>query len=189
MVLELKQQLRLTQQLVMTPQLQQAIKLLQLSRLELVNLVQKELEENPVLEEAAELEPGEASAEGSEGSDAPAEASSEVAAVAEESAAEASAAEASAATDEVAPGEEREPTDAEKVADVDWQSYLDAYPQTGMREARGNDDRPAFETTLTRRATLSEHLLWQLQMDSIPEEEETAAQFIIGNLDDRGYLR
>ena len=166
----------------MTPQLQQAIKLLQLSRLELVNLVQKELEENPVLEEAAEVEAeaasGEAPAEAPEAADASAEASSEAAAAAE-----------SAAADEVAPGEEREASDAEKIADVDWQSYLDAYPQTGMREARGNDERPSFEATLTRRATLSEHLLWQLQMDSIPEEEETAAQFIIGNLDERGYLR
>ncbi len=186
MMLELKQQLRLTQQLVMTPQLQQAIKLLQLSRLELVNLVQKELEENPVLEEAAEVDaaPGETPAEASETADARAEASSEETAAAEESAAE-----AAAAMDEVAPGEEREPSDAEKIADVDWQSYLDAYPQTGMREVRGNDERPSFEATLTRRATLSEHLMWQLQMDSIPEEEETAAQFIIGNLDERGYLR
>ncbi|MCK5193310.1 MAG: RNA polymerase sigma-54 factor, partial [Desulfobulbaceae bacterium] len=49
--LELKQQLKLTQQLVMTPQLQQAIKLLQLSRLELVDTVQQEIEENPLLEE------------------------------------------------------------------------------------------------------------------------------------------
>ena len=52
--MELRQQLKLTQQLVMTPQLQQAIKLLQLSRLELVDMVQQELEENPVLEESAE---------------------------------------------------------------------------------------------------------------------------------------
>ena len=181
MVLELKQQLRLSQQLVMTPQLQQAIKLLQLSRLELVNLVQKELEENPVLEEAAEVDaaPGESPTDAPEAADAPAEASSEAAAAAEES----------AAAEEVGPGEEREPSDAEKIADVDWQSYLEAYPQTSMREVRGNDERPAFETTLTRSVTLSEHLLWQLQMDAIPEEEETAAQFIVGNLDERGYLR
>ena len=59
MALELKQQLRLSQQLVMTPQLQQAIKLLQLSRIELVDLVQKELEENPVLEESLDGEEGE----------------------------------------------------------------------------------------------------------------------------------
>lgn len=52
MALDMKQSLRLTQQLVMTPQLQQAIKLLQLSRLELVEAVQVEMLENPVLEEA-----------------------------------------------------------------------------------------------------------------------------------------
>ncbi len=49
--MELKQQLRLSQQLVITPQLQQAIKLLQLSRLELLNTVKKEIETNPVLED------------------------------------------------------------------------------------------------------------------------------------------
>ena len=54
MAIGLRQQLRLTQQLVMTPQLQQAIKLLQMGRLELVNLVQQELEENPILEETLE---------------------------------------------------------------------------------------------------------------------------------------
>ncbi len=51
MALELRQQLKLSQQLIMTPQLQQAIKLLQLSRLELVETVQRELLENPFLEE------------------------------------------------------------------------------------------------------------------------------------------
>ena len=56
MALELKQQMKLTQQLVMTPQLQQAIKLLQLSRLELVGLLQRELEENPVLEEGLDAD-------------------------------------------------------------------------------------------------------------------------------------
>jgi len=51
MALELRQQLRLTQQLIMTPQLQMAIKLLQLSRLELLDTIRQELEENPTLEE------------------------------------------------------------------------------------------------------------------------------------------
>ena len=54
MALELRQQLKLTQQLIMTPQLQMAIKLLQLSRLELMDTVRKELEENPALEEVPE---------------------------------------------------------------------------------------------------------------------------------------
>ena len=53
MALELRQQLKLTQQLVMTPQLQQAIKLLQLSRVELLETVQQELLENPFLEESS----------------------------------------------------------------------------------------------------------------------------------------
>ena len=52
--MELKQQLKLSQQLIMTPQLQQAIKLLQMSRMELTELVQEELLENPILEEGME---------------------------------------------------------------------------------------------------------------------------------------
>ncbi len=59
MAIELRQQLRLTQQLIMTPQLQQAIKLLQLSRLELVDMIRQEMEENPALEEVQEAAPAE----------------------------------------------------------------------------------------------------------------------------------
>ncbi|MDO9585520.1 MAG: RNA polymerase sigma-54 factor, partial [Syntrophales bacterium] len=51
MAFELKQTLKLTQQLIMTPQLQQAIKLLQLSRLEMMDMINQEMEENPLLEE------------------------------------------------------------------------------------------------------------------------------------------
>ncbi|MDR1946026.1 MAG: RNA polymerase factor sigma-54 [Desulfovibrio sp.] len=57
MALELRQQLKLTQQLIMTPQLQQAIRLLQLSHLELLETVQHELQENPFLEESLEETP------------------------------------------------------------------------------------------------------------------------------------
>ena len=56
MALEIKQSVRLSQQLVVTPQLQQAIKLLQLSRIELADLIQNEMVENPCLEEASEVE-------------------------------------------------------------------------------------------------------------------------------------
>ncbi len=54
MALELRQQLKLSQQLIMTPQLQLAIKLLQLSRLELLETIHQELQENPALEETLE---------------------------------------------------------------------------------------------------------------------------------------
>src|SRR4029079_1045045 len=59
MALEIKQSLRLSQQLVMTPQLQQAIKLLQLNRMELQEVVTQEMMENPILEEVAETPEGE----------------------------------------------------------------------------------------------------------------------------------
>ena len=63
MAFEIKQSLKLGQSLVMTPQLQQAIKLLQLNRLEMQELINQELVENPVLEEVAELDAYEAEAE------------------------------------------------------------------------------------------------------------------------------
>ena len=185
MALELKQQLRLSQQLVMTPQLQQAIKLLQLSRMELVGLVQRELEENPVLEETVEGEAG-----GDEGPDTPDAPEAADAAGAGEAAEPGEQAEASveAAVAEGA-GEDAEPSQADKIADIDWQNYSEAYPQTGMREARDDEDRPGFEATLTRRPTLTEHLEWQLQLSPLGEEERRVAEYIVGNLDDRGYLQ
>jgi RNA polymerase sigma-54 factor len=172
MAIEIKQQLRLSQQLVMTPQLQQAIKLLQLSRLELADVVTQELQENPVLEVSEEADE--------------AELPREVEADSHE--AEAPTAQAEAAADEVA--EHREASDAEKIADIDWQSYAEAYPQTGFQgEMREDDERRSLEGTLTRRETLSEHLEWQLQLSDFSEPERAAAKVIIGNLDDDGYLR
>jgi RNA polymerase sigma-54 factor len=177
--------LKLTQQLVMTPQLQQAIKLLQLNRIELVGLVQKELQENPVLEEVLEGDEPDARA-GEAGAD-------ESEAGADESAAGldagASAAADAAPAEGVEAGAEREPTDAEKVADLEWQDYMNSNPQTGIREGVGPDDRPSFESTMSRRPTLADHLEWQLQLSTLPIEEQVAVNVIIGNLDDRGYLR
>jgi RNA polymerase sigma-54 factor len=176
MALELKQQLRLSQQLVMTPQLQQAIKLLQLNRLELVGLVQQELEENPVLEEFADSdEEGEVSAE-----EYDAAAESQPAAVEERPVDDVAAADAQKSTEEL--------TDAEKIADLEWQDYLNSNPQTSQVSG-GEDERPSIDATLTRRDTLTEHLEWQLQLTELPIEEEVAARFIIGNLDERGYLQ
>ncbi len=167
MALELKQQLKLTQQLVMTPQLQQAIKLLQLSRLELVTNIQQELEQNPVLEEDfADLEelPEELSSEQEIADEAPSERS----------------------TDLETP--EREVSDADKIADVEWLDYLDSNPQTGLSVIR-DDDRPSIDATTTRRPTLQEHLQWQMQLSSFSEDEKLAAAWILGNLDDDGYLQ
>jgi len=176
MALELKQQLRLSQQLVMTPQLQQAIKLLQLNRLELVGLVQQELEENPVLEEFVEVDDeGEAPVEEYD----PAQES-------QPSASENSPLDEVAAADAQKSSEEL--TDAEKIADWEWEDYLNSSPQSSQVSG-GVDERPSIDATLTRRDTLAEHLEWQLQLTELPIEEDVAARFIIGNLDDRGYLQ
>jgi RNA polymerase sigma-54 factor len=211
MAIELKLNLKMTQQLVMTPQLQQAIKLLQLNRLELVNLVQQELTENPVLEEVegdddptpaelADVTPGEETglqeAAASE-ADAPTATDEPASADSPEAPTDASDTEVAidlAAASEPAPAadapEEADVSDAEKIADVEWEDYMDANPQTGLAGGgREEDERRSLEATLTRRPTLAEHLDWQLQLSAFSEEEREAARWIIGNLDDDGYLR
>jgi RNA polymerase sigma-54 factor len=165
MAIELKQQLKLTQQLVMTPQLQQAIKLLQLSRLELVSTVQQELESNPVLEEAYDEELAEEGAR----EDAPAEATEVAAASERESAAEL--------------------PEADPVPDMDWATYGEGNSGAGPAVIRDDEERPGVDGVATRRPTLQEHLEWQLQLSSLPEAEHFAAGYILGNLDEDGYLR
>ena len=160
MALELRQQLRLTQQLIMTPQLQMAIKLLQLSRLELLDTIRQELEENPTLEEdVQEVAPEEQSAEQSE--DLPAD-----------------------------PPSTKEVTIEEKIRDdIDWNNYIDEYNSSGrVHFETERRDAPNFESFLTRKESLREHLLWQLLMTSPTEEEEKIGTLIAGNLDKDGYL-
>ncbi len=201
MAIELKLQLKMTLQLVMTPQLQQAIKLLQLNRMELVNLVQQELTENPVLEEVegeeeptpaelADVTPGEEIL----APDTPAEPAEVDAAVVKENAEIASDLAAAEGVNETPSDAEPLPdsdaSNAEKIADVEWENYMDSNPQTGLAGgARDEDERRSLEATLTRRPTLAEHLGWQLQLSSFSEGEREAARWIIGNLDDDGYLR
>ncbi len=174
MALELKQQLRLSQQLVMTPQLQQAIKLLQLSRLELANVMEQELVENPCLEETAEEETPNPANEPEEGAQTDAERPPEDENAAAETAPE--------PTQE----ESREPSSEEIVGDVDWESYMESRPQTSL--ARSEDDRPPLEENLAPRTSLADHLMWQLGFADMDPQECAVAVLIIGNLDESGYL-
>jgi RNA polymerase sigma-54 factor len=228
MAIELKQQLRISQQLVMTPQLQQAIKLLQLNQLELVNLVQQELQENPVLEEAdieeetqAEREDatpedlddssladqkdrpdqdGEPSSSDSdhdndrdndrENDDGPRELDLGPESTDDSDSMMDDSSNSSDAAGEGA-GEEVGPSDADKIADIEWEAYLESHPQTGLEGGvvNGDDDRPSLEATYTRRPSLSEHLEWQLQVTHLDAEEMEVARWILGNIDERGFLR
>jgi RNA polymerase sigma-54 factor len=171
MSMELKQHLRMTQQLVMTPQLQQAIKLLQLSRMELVDLIRTEVTENPLLEGADE--PDE---EPTQSGESPAE-------VAEHD----------------AKPEHKEPEKAEEVKgeeganEIDWDQYLDQYQLQGhtapSNRGLADEELPGYEATLTKKGDLVDHLTWQLRLSSFTPDEERVAMLIIGNLDDDGYFK
>jgi RNA polymerase sigma-54 factor len=180
MGMELKQHLRLsqTQQLVITPQLQQAIKLLQLSRMELQETVREELEQNPLLEDPEET------AEGDVDDKAPGEASLE------------------AATSETPLDvlEAKTPDHLDEVKgedgpnEIDWDAYLNSYqfnePSTPSNKNNiATDDLPSFEANLVEREDLSAHLEPQLGYLRLNEAERRIAALILGNLDDDGYLK
>ena len=164
----------MSQQLVMTPQLQQAIRLLQLSRLELIDEIRKELDANPVLADE-ETDPrfrnrAEGISDGNEGG--------------------------SVTTQPAAMSERLDATDLSKrtedrqVQDIDWDQFLEnrslQQPVAGSRT--GFDEFPSAEQNLTRRDGLVDHLRRQLEMSDFVENERRFAELILGNLDDNGYL-
>lgn len=171
MAMEMRQQLKLSQQLVMTPQLQQAIKLLQLSRMELVDLVREEMLENPVLEDDVETQR---------------EVSSEDLANAK---ADSGQSESPVSTD--TPAEKEVKADETSVNEIDWENYLDNYTMAPPMPAYrpDNDDLPSLEATLTRSESLFDHLEWQLNMSELSDEQKAIGQLILGNIDADGYIK
>lgn len=160
MAMELRQQLKLSQQLIMTPQLQMAIKLLQLSRIELLDSIQQELEQNPALEESPEISVDEIS---------PSVAESE----------------------NIEDIPTKEITVEEKIReDIDWSNYIDEYnsPGRSFLESEAKDS-PQFEAFIAQKESLSDHLLWQLMMTKPSKIEEQIGSFIIGSLNEEGYLK
>ncbi|HEY3234439.1 MAG TPA: RNA polymerase factor sigma-54 [Polyangiaceae bacterium] len=166
--MEIKQQLRLSQQLVMTPQLQQAIRLLQLSRMELVEEMRKELDNNPVLSD----EEPEGPRPVDDGSPTPNHHPS-----------------AEAVFDR---GERDDQSRINERAarEVDWEKFLEnrTMQQVPHSSRGGYEELPPIEQSLTKPRSLQDHLLWQLQMSDFTDVERRFAELIIGNLDDRGYL-
>lgn len=177
MALTMRQDLRMSPQIVMTPQLQQAIRLLQLSRPELVDLVRSELMENPLLEEAHEIgttaEEPVSSVELQDAIDAP---QPEPAVPEPERSAEVK-------VDEV-------PKEG-----ADWEAYAEAMeylPPSAAGATRTNnddDEGPSLEATLTRAETLAEHLMWQVRMSNFSEADEEIAEYIVRCLSPAGYLQ
>ena len=164
MALELKQSLKLSQQLVITPQLRQAIKLLQLSHLDLVDTVKQELMENPALEEI----PGTQSVETSDAERALTDRTKDV------------------------QSDETERNNGAQNTDEDWLRILESYksgpPRSSSSGGTNHEDLPPIEANLRSSKSLTDHLEWQLGLQHCTDDEREAAIRIINNLDEHGFL-
>lgn len=165
MALELRQQLKLAQKLVMTPQLRQAIKLLQLNRLELSDALQAEIEQNPALEEDI------SSKETTENPQA-----------------------LSATTEQTAePGREQDVTEKVAVTDnmneVNWEDYANNFDSNfSFAHETPPADAPSQFEFISEKPGLMAYLQWQLAHCDLDEKEMEIALFIIGNLNRYGFL-
>ena len=160
MALEQKLSLKLAQKLVMTPSLQQAIKLLQMTRMELETLLTQELVENPVLEESSEISEEETPREEQE------------------------------AAPEPPPTNGDQVLDhSESMENIDLDAYFgDYWEGSGASSMMEERDEPPIENSLTREPDLYDHLLWQLHMAELTPRQREIAELIIGNLNPDGFL-
>ena len=202
----------LSQRLVLTPQLRQRIEMLQMTTLELTELIQQQLLENPILEEVqtqdeiqelaekildhkASSDPSTSfdyEGEGAEGAAASTNGSGEtdsaLASYNEEAQEFSAPAEGPGEGTEEEFGSDLETRDSFEEIDFgrEFQDYLD--PGYKTQEFEYKEDAPTFEQFLTRPPSLSEHLEWQLHMSPISGEVCEAALCVIGNLDANGWL-
>lgn len=157
--------LRLGQHLTITPQLQQAIRLLQLSTVELQQEIQEALETNPLLEEATdESEPrAEAGADGEEANSAD-----------------------TADTSSEDPADlDMERGELEAAGDGEWE---DSYDSAVSGTSRNDGERPDIDARNSRPQTLRDHLLWQMQMTSFSDTDRRIAEALIDAINEDGYL-
>ena len=160
--------LKIAQRQVLTPGLMQMVSVLALNKLELKEMIDAEMVENPVLEEIDETVP---------------------------------------MLDEVAGRLERKerddrieleehgsaelaPAPKDPFNEIDFGSYFQEYLDPGYRTQPEyeDSDKPSFESFLSQPTTLSDHLAWQLGALTLDPGVQTAAEFVIGNLDEDGYL-
>ena len=157
--------LKLSQRQILTPGLVQMVTVLALNRLELKEMINAELVENPVLEELETSVP------------------------LLDQIAEREEARERHETAEVEPdAPANEPKDA--FDEIDFGSYFREYLDPGYRCLNEIEsvERPSFENFLSRPATLTDHLTWQLGSIHLTPAERAAAELIIGNLNEEGYL-
>ena len=182
MGMEMRQELRLSQQLVMTPQLQQAIKLLQLSRMELADMVHEEMLENPILEDDFETAAESTKDRELLGSDADANLLAE----------RIGNTETPLDQPQIENANQTEvKADQSAVGEIDWENYLDNYTMgPPMPAYRGDsEEMPSLEATLTRPPSLHDHLAWQLKLSNLTDREKEVGLIIVGNIDADGYFK
>jgi RNA polymerase sigma-54 factor len=160
-LLQPKLSLKVAQRQILTPGLMQMVSVLALNKLELKELINTEIVENPVLEELEESVP---------------------------------------LIDEVAHKEaERDRTMEEVAADrekkdpfdeIDFGSYFQEYLDPGFRTSSNfeQSEKPSFENFLSQPSTLTDHLFWQLGSLNLTGDLRAAAEYVVGNLDEDGYL-
>ena len=157
-------QVKLSQKLILTPSLQQAIKLLPMSTLELAEMLNQELTENPLLEEDAETQAIE----------------------------EAATAETEEKAEVEEKREDKEEKQDDSFSEIDYESFFSDYLDEGGYRPRTSyevPELPPIENTLANTSSLSDHLDWQLRLSATTDLVREIGQAIIGNIDDDGHLQ
>jgi RNA polymerase sigma-54 factor len=162
-LLQPKLNLKVSQRQVLTPGLVQMVSVLALNKLELKEMINTEIVENPVLEE---IEDSGISLDERAGLEGDRERSAE----------------------EVAADGER--TEHDPFDEIDFGNYFQEYLDPGFRTASNFEeyDKPSFENFLSQPGTLSDHLIWQLGSLNLDPMVRAAAELVIGNLNENGYL-
>jgi RNA polymerase sigma-54 factor len=196
-------QLKVSQKQILTPGLVQMVTVLQLNRMELKEMINQEIVENPVLEESLEegeeITPEELQPllEAERSSDPADQSLLDAADIKLDGDSPEVARNTDAFADAEAPvdGVERDVSDAVETSttdpfdEIDFGSFFDDYLDPGYRSpASESIEKPSFETFLSQPQTLPDYLRSQLSVAVLDEETRDAAESIIGNLDEDGYL-
>ncbi len=171
-LLQHKLSLKVSQKQILTPGLVQMVSVLALNKLELREMINTEMVENPVLEEMDSSVPLLDEVAGREEAQ-------------ERKDKEAQKEEAASTPEEEKAEEKKDPFD-----EIDFGSFFRDYLDPGYRNSADLEeiDRPSFENFLSKPATLTDHLMWQLGAVSIRPQVREAAELVIGNLNEDGYL-
>ncbi len=164
-MLQPKLNLRVAQRQVLTPGLVQMVSVLALNKLELKEMLNAEMIENPVLEELEEISLSLDERSGMEG-------------------------DRERSAEDVVAESERAPEEKDPFDEVDFGSYFQEYLDPGYKTASNfeESDKPSFEHFLSQPSTLSDHLEWQLGALTLTRGVKAAAELVVGNLNENGYL-